>query len=165
MAKQIKARRVAVKRVNESKARELWLASLGAASLTRKQGIKLYAKMVNEGRGMQSRVIEAVNGFGAQVNDTLGQINGQINNRIAQVNEKIADVRAKIEGSVQPLRHRAEATYLVLADEVTVRLQPLLVRFGFAAPAKRRAPAKAKKVVRRAAPAKKAVKRATRKAA
>ena len=147
MAKQIKARRVAVKRVNESKARELWLASLGAASLTRKQGIKLYAAMVTEGRGMQSRVIEAVNGFGAQVND------------------KLADVRAKIEGSVQPLRHRAEATYLVLADEVTVRLQPLLVRFGFAAPAKRRAPAKAKKAVRRAAPAKKIVKRATRKAA
>ena len=152
MAKQIKARRVATKRVNETRARELWLASLGAVAMTQKQGAKLYATMVAEGRNLQSRVQKAVD-----------EANAQINARIAQVNKQIAGIKAEVEGRVQPLRQRAEATYLVIADEITVRLQPLLTRFGVKAPAKRKPAAKTRKVVRR--PAKKAAKRAPRKAA
>lgn len=124
MVKQVKARRGATTRSPEFSARELWLASLGAASLTRKQGIKLYGTLVGEGRALQERV-----------SDTVSSINGQVNGAIGSVRERI-------EGVVAPVRERAEATYVVIKDEVETRLQPVLTRFGIAKPKARRAPAK-----------------------
>lgn len=124
MAKQVKTRRSATTRSPEFSARELWLASLGAASLTRKQGIKLYDAMVDEGRALQGRVNESVANVGEQVTGTLDT------------------VRGRIEGVVAPVRERAEATYVVIKDEVETRLQPVLARFGIAKPVAKRAPAK-----------------------
>lgn len=112
MAKQIKARRAAAKSSPKFNGRDLWLASLGAVSLTRKQGIKLYDNMLNEGRSLQSQVVDRVSAFGDQINSRL------------------ADVRAKVEGAIAPVRARAVATYGQIAQEVQTRLQPVLAKFG-----------------------------------
>lgn len=112
MAKQIKARRAAAKSSTQFKGRDLWLASLGAASLTRKQGVKLYDAMLDEGRSLQSRVVDRVSAFGEEINSRL------------------ADVRSKVEGAVAPVRARAVATYGQIATEVRTRLQPVLAKFG-----------------------------------
>ncbi|MCK7594108.1 phasin family protein [Pseudomarimonas salicorniae] len=143
MVKQVKTRKAAAKRNPDFNARQLWLASLGAASLTRKQGIKLYDAMVEEGTSLQGKVNKAVD-------DAKAQVGGAIEN-----------VRGRIDGVVAPVRERAEATFVVIKDEVETRLQPVLARFGKAKPTTKRAPAK-----RRAAPkARKAPAKRTRKAA
>lgn len=129
MVKQVKSRKSPTPRTPEFSTRELWLASLGAASLTRKQGIKLYDAMVEEGNQLQGKVSKAVS-------DAKAQVDGAIET-----------VRGRIDGVVTPVRERAEATFVVLKDEVETRLQPVLARFGKAKPAAKRAPAK-----RRAAP-------------
>jgi poly(hydroxyalkanoate) granule-associated protein len=143
MVKQVNARKAASKRTPDFTARELWLASLGAASLTRKQGIKLYDAMVEEGNALQGKVNQAVA-------DARSQVDGAL-----------CSVRERIDGVVAPVRERAEATFVVLKDEVETRLQPVLARFGKVKPAAKRAPAK-----RRAAPsARKVTAKRTRKAA
>lgn len=124
MVKQVKSRKISAKRSPELTARELWLASLGAASLTRKQGIKLYDAMLEEGTQLQDKVSKAVS-------DARSQVGGAIES-----------VRDRIEGAVTPVRQRAEATFGVLKEEVETRLQPVLARFGKAKPVSRRAPAK-----------------------
>ncbi|MBD8526306.1 phasin family protein [Pseudomarimonas arenosa] len=112
MAKQIKARRAAAKSSPKFNGRDLWLASLGAVAMTRKQGIKLYDTMINEGRSLQNQVVDRVSAFGEQINDRL------------------ADVRAKVEGAIAPVRARAVSTYSQIAKEVQTRLQPVLAKFG-----------------------------------
>ena len=131
MQKQSKTRAVKAT-THEFNARELWLASLGAASLTRKQGIKLYGTLLNEGRALQSRVSEAVANVGQQVNGTIDT------------------VRDRIDAVVSPVRARAEATYTTVKGEVETRLSPVLARFGMKLPTAAK-PAKrvAKKPVKR----------------
>ena len=149
MVKQVKSRRAkAAQTTPEFNARELWLASLGAVSLTRKQGIKLYDTLVDEGRALQAKVGETV----AAVN---GQVNGTINN-----------VRGRVESILVPVSERAQATYDLVKSEVETRLQPVLARFGIEAPKAKRAPRTAKKATKAKAakPAKRVV-RKTRKAA
>lgn len=126
MVKQVKSRRAPATRTPEFTVRELWLASLGAASLTRKQGIKLYAGMIDEGRGLQTRITDTV----ASVTE--------------QVNGAVVTVRERIDAVVTPARERVEAIYIVIKDEVETRLQPVLSRFGVTA--KR---ASAKRIVRK----------------
>ena len=61
MAKQIKStRRSAAKGSVDS--RDFLLAGLGAVSLTRKQGIKLYGTLVDEGKQFQGRVEQTIEG-------------------------------------------------------------------------------------------------------
>ncbi len=134
MVKQVKSRRAPAKRSPEFNARDLWLASLGAASLTRKQGIKLYDAMVDEGRSLQSRVTETVATVGEQVNGTF------------------ETVRSRIDSVVAPVRERAEATYVVIKDEVETRLQPVLVKWGVlkSKPATKRVKAKVVKAAKKA---------------
>lgn len=126
MAKQIKSRRVSRTQKNSFEVRQLWLAAIGAVSLSRKQGAKLYASMLTEGHGLQDRVNETVANVGGQVTAAIGQ------------------VRERAEAVVTPLRIRAEAVISVVKTEVESRLQPVLVRFGLAtkAPSKRRTAAK-----------------------
>jgi len=140
MAKQIKSRRISRTQKNSFEVRQLWLAAIGAVSLSRKQGAKLYSSMLTEGRSLQDRV-----------NETVASVSGQVTGAIGQVRERA-------EAVVTPLRARAEAAIAVVKTEVETRLQPVLVRFGFAskAPAKRRPASKrvtrkpaAKRVVRK----------------
>jgi len=141
MAKQIKSRRVSRAKQNSFEVRQLWLAAIGAVSLSRKQGVKLYSSVLAEGRSLQDRVNASVANIGDQVTTVIGQ------------------VRKRAEAVATPLRARAEAAIAIVKTEVETRLQPVLVRFGVSkAPAKRRAPAKrgTRKPVAKAAAVKRA---------
>jgi hypothetical protein len=136
MAKQIKSRRSrrsATRATSTFEVRQLWLAAIGAVSLSRKQGSKFYGTLLNEGRGLQDRV-----------NDSIADVSGQVSAMVTQM-------RDRAESIVKPLRARADSAIATVKSEVETRAKPLMVRFGFAkkTPAKRR-PA-AKRVARKSA--------------
>jgi hypothetical protein len=140
MAKQIKTRRAPAKAGIE--AHDLFLAGLGAVSLTRKQGIKLYDTLLVEGKQFQGRIEQTIESLQDQ----------------AKLGAEI--VRERVEAIVTPIRARAEATLGTVKGELETRLAPVLDKLGMKAPAKTRARTAAKRPVRKAkAPAK----RATRK--
>lgn len=152
MAKQIKSRRVATAK-NGVESRDLLLAGLGAVSLTRKQGIKIYGALVQEGRQFQGRVEQTIDGLQDQ----------------ARLGAEI--VRERVEAIVTPVRARAESAYGAVKSEIESRLAPVLDKLG-AKRATRKPMAKAKRVVRKTKAATKSVvrdaksatKRAVRKA-
>lgn len=135
MAKQIKTRRAAPKAGVET--RDLFLAGLGAVSLTRKQGIKIYGAMLEEGKQFQGRIEQTIDGLQDQ----------------AKLGAEL--VRERVESIVTPVRSRAEAAYGTVKAELETRLAPVLAKLGVKPAAKPRA---AKRV------AKKPAKRAARKA-
>jgi poly(hydroxyalkanoate) granule-associated protein len=140
MVKQVKTRRTQPATAAATfGSRELLLAGIGAVSLTRKQGVKLYGSLLDEGRTLQGRANEAVQNVSQQISSGFDA------------------ARDRIEAAVKPIRGRAEATFANVKSEVETRLQPVLARFGVKAkPAKR--------VVRKPAAKRPAVK-ARRKAA
>lgn len=112
MAKQIKTRRAAAAAKARVEARDLWLAGLGAVSLTRKNGIKLYGTLLEEGKQFQGRAEQQI--------DALQR----------QAREGFQSAKARVEAVVSPIRERAEATYGTVKTEVETRLQPVLAKFG-----------------------------------
>jgi hypothetical protein len=135
MAKQIKSRRAAPKAGVET--RDLFLAGLGAVSLTRKQGIKIYGAMLEEGKQFQGRIEQTIDGLQDQ----------------AKLGAEL--VRERVEAIVTPVRSRAEAAYGTVKAELKTRLAPVLVKLGVKPAAKPRA---AKRVAKK--PAKRAVRKA-----
>ena len=138
MAKQIKTRRAAAKASVET--RDFLLAGLGAVSLTRKQGIKIYGALVEEGKQFQGRIEQTIEGLQGQ----------------AKLGAEL--VRERVEAVVTPIRNRAEAAYGSAKTELGTRLAPVLDKLGVKRAVKVRA--KAKRPVAKA----KAAKRAPRKA-
>lgn len=139
MAKQTKPRKTSKPRPATPAARDLWLATIGAVSLGRKQGAKLYDSVLAEGRTLQGRFEQGIAEAGEQINAA------------------VASVRQRADAIVSPLRSRAEETLVVVKGEVEARLQPVLARLGVKkAPAKRRPAAKrpVRKPVAKRAPAK-----------
>ncbi len=124
MAKSTKTRRRPAAPTAGLNGRDLWLAGLGAVSLGRKQGLKLYTTLRDEGRALQQRA--------GNVADNLGE----------QVRQGIGDVRARLQAAARPLRGRAESIIAVLTRQAQARLQPVLGRFGVSRPKARRAAAK-----------------------
>ena len=132
MAKQIKTRRAAPKAGVET--RDLFLAGLGAVSLTRKQGIKIYGAMLEEGKQFQGRIEQTIDGLQDQ----------------AKLGAEL--VRERVESIVTPVRSRAEAAYGTVKAELETRLAPVLAKFGVKPAAKPRAVKRvAKKPAKRAA--------------
>ena len=120
MAKQLKSRRAAPAAKARIDARDLWLAGLGAVSLTRKNGIKLYGTLLEEGKQFQGRAGEQF--------DALQR----------QAREGFETAKARVEAVVSPIRERAEATYGTVKSEVETRLQPVLAKLGVKPAAKAR---------------------------
>jgi len=112
MAKQLKTRRAAAAAKARIEARDLFLAGLGAVSLTRKTGIKLYGTLLEEGKQFQ------------------GKANQQIEALQRQARESLDIARARVEAVVTPIRERAEAGYGRARAEVETRLQPVLTKLG-----------------------------------
>lgn len=143
MAKQIKSRRVAVANKAGVEGRDLLLAGIGAVSLTRKQGIKLYSTLVEEGKQMSGRVEQ-----------TLASLQDQ-----ARLGAEL--VRESFDAVASPIRARAEATYSTVKAELESRLAPVLDRLGVKRSVKTRARGGVKKVVRKTrATAKRVVRKA-----
>jgi poly(hydroxyalkanoate) granule-associated protein len=112
MAKQVKTRRAAPAAKARIDARDLWLAGLGAVSLTRKNGIKLYGTLLEEGKQFQGRAEQQFDALQRQAREGLEQ------------------AKARVEAVVSPIRERAEATYGSVKSEVETRLQPVLAKLG-----------------------------------
>ena len=130
MAKQIKTRR-ATPAKGAIDARDFLLAGIGAVSLTRKQGIKLYDTLVDEGKQFQGRVEQAIESLQDQ----------------AKLGAEL--VRERFEAVVTPIRARAETTYNTVKAEVETRLAPVLDKLGVKRTVKTRARAGAKRAVRK----------------
>jgi poly(hydroxyalkanoate) granule-associated protein len=141
MVKQVKTRRTKPATAAAFGSRELLLAGIGAVSLTRKQGIKLYGSLLEEGRSLQGRANAALNKAGKEISSGIDS------------------ARDRIEAAVKPIRGRAEKTLASAKSEVETRLQPVLARFGVATKAKAKP---AKRVVRKPVARKPVAKRAVK---
>ena len=130
MAKQTKTRR-ATPAKSAIDARDFLLAGIGAVSLTRKQGIKLYDTLVDEGKQFQGRVEQAIESLQDQ----------------AKLGAEL--VRERFDAVVTPIRTRAETTYNTVKTEVETRLAPVLDKLGVKRAVKTRARAGAKRAVRK----------------
>lgn len=120
--------------------RDLWLAGLGVVSLTRKQAVKVYGTLVEEGtqfRDAANKRIEALN---------------------KQARANLSDVKAKVEATVDPLLTRANDVYGTVKGELESRLSPVVASFS-----KKAKPAR-KAAARKVTAAKKAVKKTATKA-
>lgn len=131
------------KRVASVEPRDLWLAGLGAVSLTRKQGVKFFGTLVDEGKQFQ------------------GKFEGALVDFQSQAMAGAERVRAQVEAFVTPLRQRAGATLGTVKAEVESRLSPVFDKLGVKRKPATRVHGGAKRVVRKA---KVATKRAVRKA-
>ena len=129
--------------------RDLWLAGLGAVSLTRKQAVKAYGVLVEEG---------------TQFRDATGK---RIDALASQAREGLDEVKAKASAAVDPLLARASSAYDTVRSELESRLSPVVAGFTRAKPAKRKPAAKKApaKAVKKATPRKAAPRRAVKKAA
>jgi poly(hydroxyalkanoate) granule-associated protein len=123
MVKQVKSRRVPSRAAADFNSRQLLLAGLGAVSLSRKEGVRLYGSLVREGRALQTRASRAVNAYSDRID------------------RDIERVRNRVRAAIAPLRKRAETALKGLRSDVQSRLQPVLARFGVKGKA-RRAPVK-----------------------
>jgi sRNA-binding carbon storage regulator CsrA len=143
MVKQAKTRRKPAAPSVEFNSRGLLLAGLGAASLTRKQGVRLYGVLLQEGRSIQGRASHAANTLSGRI------VRG------------IEESRKGIERRVAPVQQRARATFATVRSEVETRLQPVLVRLGVEAPKKAK---RSRQVVARKVAARKSTPSVARKA-
>ena len=77
-----------------ARAREFWLASLGAVSIARRQGEKLFATLVNEGQQFQAQT-------GKIVDSVSGDVKKQVGGVVKKVATRAKAVRAKVEARVE----------------------------------------------------------------
>lgn len=78
-------------------ARNVWLASLGAMSLARKQGEKLVTALVEEGQAIQARSDRLRSGVAKdvrrQVNQATRQVKGFVNPLVRQASQVAGDIQ------------------------------------------------------------------------
>lgn len=83
-------------------ARDVWLASLGAASLARKQGEKLFGDLVAEGRGLNDKAGKVATDLAEDVVDQTNGMLSQIKNAAAAnlgwVGDKVEDTMGRVMG-------------------------------------------------------------------
>ena len=113
---------------------DLWLASLGVVSLTRKQAIKAYALLVKEGAQFRTDANKRI--------DTLTN----------QARSSFGEAKAQVEAKMEPVLARANDAYGTVKHEVEVRLAPVVDLFG----TDKKAVKKTKPVARKRPAAKKA---------
>jgi polyhydroxyalkanoate synthesis regulator phasin len=87
--------------------RQLWLAGLGAVSLTRKQAAKAYGVLVEEGTQ-----------FRAQAGKRIDAISRQARSDVKNIQSKVA-----------PVLNRANEAYDVVRQQVETRLAPVVALF------------------------------------
>lgn len=74
-------------------ARDVWLASIGAISITRKQGNRFFETLVNEGQGLNQRTMKLVEG-------TVSDVRTQVKGVIGKVQQTAAANFSQVEGVV-----------------------------------------------------------------
>ena len=74
-------------------ARDVWLASIGAISITRKQSNRFFETLVNEGQGLNQRTMKLVEG-------TVSDVRTQVKGVIGKVQQTAAANFSQVEGVV-----------------------------------------------------------------
>ncbi len=74
-------------------ARDLWLASLGAVSITRKQSARLFETLKGEGQGLNKRTTKLVDG-------TVADVRAKFTGVIGKVQQSAAANLSQVEGVV-----------------------------------------------------------------
>lgn len=145
-SKQIKTRRVG--RAPNPTSRELFLAALGAMSLTHKATLAGVEQAGNLGKQFQAQAGEAID-------DALNAVN----QGLADARERVQAARERIEALAAEALKEGEDLARRIRSQAEQGLQPLLVKVGLAKPAPARKPA-AHKTARRPAPRRRAAKAA-----
>ena len=86
-------------------ARDIWLASLGAMSITRKQGERVFGTLISEGQGLNKRTVKLVDGT-------------------------VSDVRSKISGVIGKVQQTAAANLTQVEEVVGTQVGRVLSRLG-----------------------------------
>lgn len=142
-SKQIKTRRVG--RAPTPTSRELFLATLGALSLTRKATLAGVEQAGNLGKQFQ-----------AQAGEAIDEAVNAVNQGLADARERAQAARERIEALAAEALKEGEDLARRIRSQAEQRFQPLLVKAGLAKPApasrpKARKPG-ASKPARKAAP-------------
>ena len=112
MKKQIRAKRVARKPVQQAGGRKLWLASLGAVSIARKQGERLVSTLIEEGTQVRSRAESLV--------ETTAR----------DARRAVEKTRKQVVALVQPIAQRAKKTVKRYETRVGKTVGAALGRMG-----------------------------------
>lgn len=112
--------------------RDLWLAGLGVVSLTRKQALKTYGALVEEGGQFRDAASTRIDALASQARAGLNGVKG------------------KVEATVDPLMMRVSSTLGSVKGEIEARLSPLVGGFN-SATSTRRKPAARKPAAKKAA--------------
>jgi poly(hydroxyalkanoate) granule-associated protein len=114
---QLKARPVQASRVQDT-ARTLWFAGLGAVSVARKQGEKVFTGLVNEGQTLQNNAEQVARRVQGQTAKRISTIVGPVRQRIGEevakantaVEQGVGRVLARLgvpsKGDIEELTHR-----------------------------------------------------------
>lgn len=81
-------------------ARDVWLASLGAMSITRKQGERVLGNLINEGQSLNQRTVKLVDGTVSDVRSKLSGVVGKVQQTAAANLEKVEEVVGTQVGKV-----------------------------------------------------------------
>ena len=98
MSKKVSAKKVSKRASVSAKpirisAQELWFASLGAASLVRKQSANLYDNVVNESSHLRQRGVKLVRSTGAELRQRFDTAFGRV---LTAANDNYAFVEGKV---------------------------------------------------------------------
>ena len=99
--------RVATRETTDARetARDIWLASLGAMSITRKQGERVLGTLINEGQSLNQRTVKLVDGT-------------------------VSDVRSKLNGAIGKVQQTAAANLAQVEEVVGTQVGRVLSRLG-----------------------------------
>ena len=158
------ARKTTTKRVvktipstSGSPSRDLVLAGIGAVSLGRKQAIASYQNFGQNAAELGERVSDSIKSFETSAKNLRKKTETKVVKLRKQAETKVTKLRKQAEAQIIPFQNKVLAVVTGARTQAEARLAPVLGRFGFKAPAKRRAAKRA--------PVKKAAAKRTRKAA
>ncbi|MEO8461234.1 MAG: phasin family protein [Dokdonella sp.] len=111
VSKQIASTTIAMRNDAESASRSMWLASLGAASLLRKNGEEMVGRLIREGQGMQKQADKTIASISQNVD-------GVVQSRVAAVKSRAAKLQKEFSKQVKVF----ETTLQNGAERVLARL-------------------------------------------
>ncbi len=107
MSKKITTKKVTSRRATKAPAKtvrgtaqELWMASLGAVSLARKQGTSVVENLVSEAKGLQDRAQQLANNASGdvrkQIDEVVARVKTLANNNVSYVEERVGTGVARL---------------------------------------------------------------------
>jgi poly(hydroxyalkanoate) granule-associated protein len=143
--KQIKIKRAVRAPETNMVARKVWLAGLGAVSLTRKQAIKLADTLVSEGEEFKARSEEMAESFVKDARRTAMNLRKRVQNVVTPIRARAEQAVKQVEAGFGQGLDQAQALF----TRVTDRLSKSGFNMpGFAKPA-RKTVRKAKRIIKR----------------